>query len=102
MEKQHPYEKFRSEMLLALESKQEEFQLLGYPEVKGRDIWMYLTKKKWKKPNPEIRAHEVFQDIMSVKVADYMNFATIEALREGEAMKKEIASGLEEFKDLFS
>ena len=102
MEKQHPYEKFRSEMLLALESKQEEFQLLGYPEVKGRDIWMYLTKKKWKKPNPEIRAHEVFQDIMSVKVADYMNFATIQALREGEAMKKEIASGLEEFKDLFS
>ena len=102
MEKQHPYEKFRSEMLPALESKQEEFQLLGYPEVKGRDIWMYLTKKKWKKANPEIRAHEVFQDIMSVKVADYMNFATIEALREGEAMKKEIASGLEEFKDLFS
>ena len=102
MEKQHPYEKFRSEMLPALESKQEEFQLLGYPEVKGRDIWMYLTKKKWKKPNPEIRAHEVFQDIMSVKVADYMNFATIEALREGEAMKKEIASGVAEFKDLFS
>ena len=102
MEKQHPYEKFRSEMLLALESKQEEFQLLGYPEVKGKDIWMYLTKKKWKKPNSEIRAHEVFQDIMSVKVADFMNYATIEALREGEAMKKEMASGLEEFKDLFS
>jgi len=44
----------------------------------------------------------VFQDIMSIKVADYMNYATIEALREGEAMKKNMASGLEEFKDLFS
>ena len=102
MEKQHPYERFRSEMLLALESKQEEFQLLGYPEVKVDDIWMYLTKKKWKKTNPDVRAHEVFQGIMSVKVADYMNYATIEALREGESMRKEMASGLEEFKDLFS
>lgn len=102
MDKQHPYEKFRSEMVLALESKQEEFQLLGYPEVEVNDIWMYLTKKKWKKPNLEIRSYEVFQDIMSIKVADYMNYVTIEALREGEAMKKNMASGLGEFRDLFS
>jgi hypothetical protein len=102
LDRQHPYEKFRSEMLPALKSKQEEFQLLGYPEVQGNDIWMYLTNKKWKKPNPDIRAYEIFQDIMSVKVAHYMNYATIEALKEGEAMKKNMASGLEEFKDLFS
>lgn len=102
MDRQHPYEKFRSEMLPALKSKKEEFQLLGYPEVQGNDIWMYLTNKKWKKPNPDIRAYEIFQDIMSVKVAHYMNYATIEALKEGEAMKKNMASGLEEFKDLFS
>ena len=102
LEKQHPYERYRSEMLPALESKQEEFKLLGYPEVREEDIWMYLIKKKWKKPNPEVRAYEVFQDIMSVRVASYMNFATIEALKEGESMKKELASGLEEFKDLFS
>ena len=102
MEKQHPYEKFRSEMLPALESKQEEFQLLGYPEVEGKDIWMYLINKKWKKPNSEVRAYEIFQDIMSVKVANYMNYVTIEALKEGEAMKANMASGLDEFKDLFS
>ncbi len=102
LDKQHPYEKFRSEMLPALESKQEEFQLLGYPEVEGKDIWMYLINKKWKKPNFEIRAYEIFQDIMSVKVAHFMNYVTIEALKEGEAMKASMASGLEEFKDLFS
>ena len=33
----------------ALQSKQEEFKLLGYDTVSEMDIWDYLVKKKWKK-----------------------------------------------------
>ena len=52
--------------------------------------------------NVDARQYEVIQDIMRVKVSDYILFATTAAMVEGENMKKDIAAGLEEFKDLFS
>lgn len=102
MEDKHPYEKYRQEMYPALKSKQEEFDLLGYPDITEEDIWTYLIQKKWKKVDADARQYEIIQDIMRVKVSDYMLFATTAALVEGENMKKDIAPGLEEFKDLFS
>ena len=102
MEAKHPYEKFRQEMDPALKSKQEEFDLLGYPDITEEDIWKYMIQKKWKKAKGEARQHEIIQDIMRLKVSDYMNFATTSALVEAETRKKDMAAGLEEFKDLFS
>lgn len=102
MAEKHPYEKYRQEMDPALKSKQEEFELLGYPDITVEDIWTCMIKKKWKKANAEVRQYEIIQDIMRLKVSDYMNFATTTALVEAENMKKDIAAGLEEFKDLFS
>ena len=102
MAQQHPYEKYRQEMHPALKSQQEEFELLGYPEITEEDIWRCLIQKKWKKANAEARQYVIIQDIMQLKVSDYMNYATTAALIEGESMKKDIAAGLEDFKDLFS
>ncbi|WP_455676124.1 post-transcriptional regulator [Pradoshia sp.] len=102
MEAKHPYEKYRQEMDPALKSKLEEFDLLDYPDITEEDIWAYLIQKKWKKANGEARHYEIMQDIMRLKVSDYMNFATTSALVEAEHMKKDLAAGLEDFKDLFS
>jgi hypothetical protein len=80
----HAHDVFFTEVTPALQSKLEEFRLLGYDTVTEKDLWGYLTKKKWKKVNEETRLHQIVQDIMGVKVSDYLSFATIKAYREAE------------------
>lgn len=77
----HPYDSFFAQLEPALTSKREEFAMLGYKEVTNKDIWEFLKKKKWKKPKDDIRLYEISADILSAKVHDYMNFATVEAYR---------------------
>ncbi|MBS4199784.1 post-transcriptional regulator [Bacillus sp. FJAT-49732] len=64
-----------------LTSKAEEFAVLGYGEVKMEDIWTFLTKKKWRKPKEGIRIYELVSDVLSMKVGEFMNFATVEAFK---------------------
>ncbi len=77
----HPYDEYFELLQPALKSKVEEFLLIGYGKVEIKDLWEYLTKKKWKKTKADIRLHELFSDVLSVKVGEYMNFATIEAYK---------------------
>lgn len=81
MSSTHIYDQFRSQVKPVLNSKIEEFHILGYDTIKEDDLWVFLTKKKWKKPSEEIRISELVQEILNVKVADYMNYATIEAFK---------------------
>ena len=64
------YEKVRP----ALQSKQEEFKLLGYDSVSEMDIWDYLVKKKWKKEKEEPKVSRIVQSILSLKVGEFMNY----------------------------
>ncbi|WP_400242613.1 post-transcriptional regulator [Niallia sp. JL1B1071] len=77
----HIYDQYRSQVKPVLNSKIEEFHLLGYDTIKEDELWVFLTQKKWKKPSEEIRISELVQSILNVKVADYMNYATIEAYK---------------------
>ncbi|WP_445490176.1 post-transcriptional regulator [Niallia sp. 03133] len=77
----HLYDHYRKEVQPALKSKLEEFHLLGYETITEDELWFYLTKKKWKKPADSGRLFILVQDILNVKIAEYMNFATIEAYR---------------------
>ncbi|RDI44118.1 post-transcriptional regulator [Falsibacillus pallidus] len=81
MKDDHPYRMYYDSLEPAMLSKIEEFSLFGYGEVSIVDLWQYLTKKKWKKPEPSIRMHQLVHDILSVKVSEFMTFATIEAYR---------------------
>ncbi|MER2058667.1 MAG: post-transcriptional regulator [Niallia sp.] len=81
MSSTHLYDQYRSQVKPVLDSKIEEFHLLGYDTIKEDELWVFLTKKKWKKPSEEIRISELVQEILNVKVADYMNYATIEAFK---------------------
>lgn len=84
MESSNKYNHFRTQVQPALTSKLSEFRLLGYGSVSEEDIWDFLTKKKWKKVKEEIRVYEVIQDILAVKVSDYMNFTTMESYKTAE------------------
>ncbi|EOR25585.1 post-transcriptional regulator [Cytobacillus oceanisediminis] len=81
MSSTHIYDQYRSQVKPVLTSKIEEFQLLGYDTIKEDELWEYLTNKKWKKPSEDRRISELVQDILHVKVAEYMNYATIEAYK---------------------
>ncbi|MGE8206116.1 post-transcriptional regulator [Heyndrickxia sp. NPDC080065] len=77
----HIYDKYFNVLEPALKSKAEELGLIGYGQVTIKDLWSYLTKKKWKKPKDDIHVYELVSDVLGLKAGDYMNFATIEAYR---------------------
>ncbi|RSD24086.1 post-transcriptional regulator [Mesobacillus subterraneus] len=84
MERIHQYGRFYNEVKPALQSKVEEFKIFGYESVTEKELWDYLTKKKWKKPKDEIQLYEVVADILSAKIGDLMNFTTVEAFKLGD------------------
>ncbi|MGM0752309.1 MAG: post-transcriptional regulator [Bacillota bacterium] len=78
---QHPYERFYESLEPALISKVEEFEILGYGEAEVDRLWSYLTKKKWKKPEIDVKFFQLVSDVLTVKPGEYMSFETIEAYR---------------------
>lgn len=81
---ENQYDSFRNQVGPALESKLEEFRVLGYDSISANGLWEFLLKKKWKKVKEEIKLYELIQDIFSVQVSDYLNFATIETYKASE------------------
>jgi hypothetical protein len=65
-------------------SKAEEFHLIGYGQVSGADIWECVNDKYHKKGMPAL--YEVVNDILSLKVTQFMNFITLSMYR-GEKRK---------------
>jgi hypothetical protein len=78
----HQYDRFREEVSPALKSKKEEFHILGYDQVTEKELWSYLKNKKWKKPKEDVHIYEIVGDILSIKVGEYMNYATTQAFLE--------------------
>ncbi|WP_342432430.1 post-transcriptional regulator [Neobacillus sp. FSL H8-0543] len=84
MENSHAFNQFRSKVEPALISKLEEFQLLGYDSVSEEGLWDFLTRKRWKKVKDEKRLYEIVDDILSVKVSDFISFTTIETYKNND------------------
>lgn len=80
----HIYDHLRKDVQPALNSKLEEFSLLGYGQVTEQELWDFLNKKKWKGADKSKKLAEIVDDILSVKVGEYFNFATVEAYKEAE------------------
>lgn len=81
MSQVHSYDKFHDAIKPALKSKIEEFSILGFSTVDEEQLWGFLTKKKWRKVREDIKLYEIVEDIMSVKPGEYMNYASVEALK---------------------
>ncbi|MBL3646313.1 post-transcriptional regulator ComN [Bacillus vallismortis] len=79
MEK-HPADLYKDHVRPFLYSKLEEFKILGYDDVELESLWSYLTHKKWKKKT-ELHIYELTSDILSVKIGEFMNYATVESFK---------------------
>ncbi|WP_308862170.1 post-transcriptional regulator [Paenibacillus radicis (ex Xue et al. 2023)] len=56
-------------------SKAEEFRMLGYEHVTGREVWECISDKYKKTGVP--RLHQIVNDILSLKVTSFMNWMTM-------------------------
>jgi hypothetical protein len=84
MKDTHMYDRFRNSVRPALNSKREEFMILGYGKITEDDLWGFMKMKKWRKTKEDIQVHEIIQSILSAKINDYMTYATVEAFKESE------------------
>lgn len=75
-------ESLRDQLKPAILSKLNEFEILGYESVQEDDIWKFLLMKKWRKlKEDDIQLHKLVNDILSVKIQEYMTFITVEAFQ---------------------
>ncbi|MFH5182262.1 post-transcriptional regulator [Paenibacillus sp. TAB 01] len=56
-------------------SKAEEFHMLGYEHVTGKEIWECVSDKYRKTGIPHL--HRIVNDILSLKVTSFMNWLTM-------------------------
>ncbi|MBE1443437.1 post-transcriptional regulator [Paenibacillus sp. OAS669] len=56
-------------------SKAEEFRMIGYEHVTGMEIWECVSDKYKKTGTPPL--HKVVNDILSLKVTQFMNWMTM-------------------------
>lgn len=75
-------ESLRDQLKPAIFSKLNEFEILGYESVQEDDFWKFLLTKKWRKlKEDDIQIHKLVNDILSVKIHEYMTFITVEAFQ---------------------
>lgn len=56
-------------------SKADEFKMLGYEHVSGRDVWDCIEERYQKKGYPPL--HQIVNDILSLKSTQFMNWMTM-------------------------
>ncbi|PHA00845.1 histidine kinase [Bacillus pseudomycoides] len=77
--KEELIEAYREQLRIVLESKVEEFQMLGYDRVTTEDVWKCLKTRKWKKVDSDVRLHELVNDVLTLTANEYMTFLTMKA-----------------------
>ena len=82
IEKEDLVEAYRGQLQVVLESKVEEFQMIGYDRVTTEDIWKCLKSKKWKKVDSDVRLYELVNDVLTLTANEYMTYLTVEAYQE--------------------
>ncbi len=59
-------------------SKAEEFQLMGYGSVTGKEVWKCISAK-YQAGQPPL--HQIVNDILTLKVTTFMNWITLNAYK---------------------
>ena len=76
---------WKTSVLPFLESKVEEFHLMGYNQATTEDIWNCLVEKVWK-GEPELRIYKVVRDIMHLQSSIYLSYLTTKSLQDDDLM----------------
>lgn len=81
----HTVNEWKEMIYPAVESKVEEFRLMGYSKATADDIWNCLVQKVWK-DNPDKRLYEVVQDVFHLGATTYMSYLTVKAYQNDDLM----------------
>ncbi|UOQ46276.1 post-transcriptional regulator [Halobacillus salinarum] len=81
MEQRRPISQWKTFVVPVLQSKVEEFKILGYSRATKEDVWSCLRKKVWK-GEPSMRLYEVVQDIFHLSSQLYVSYLTVEAYKD--------------------
>lgn len=99
VEREMTVKQWKEKLTPVLNSKTNEFLMMGYSQASNDDIWNCLEKRVWK-GNPTKRLHEIVQDILHLSSSIYMNYLTINAYQDDSDLMESIAAltgkGLEE------
>lgn len=68
-----------------LDSKTNEFLLMGYSQASNEDIWNCLMEKVWK-GNVKKRLHEAVQDVFHLQSNLYMSYLTVKAYQDDDLL----------------
>lgn len=74
-----------------LDSKTNEFRMMGYSQATNEDVWTCLEQRVWK-GNPEKRLHEIVQDILHLSSSTYMSYLTMNAYQDDSDLLESIAA----------
>ncbi|WP_186576513.1 post-transcriptional regulator [Aquibacillus kalidii] len=77
-----PVSEWKAMLSIVIESKVEEFKLLGYSRTTPDDVWNCLNDKVWNNDDPEKRLHEVVQDIFHLSANKYMSYLTVQTYND--------------------
>jgi hypothetical protein len=66
---------WKEKLAPVLQSKAEEFQLMGYPQANSEEIWDCLMQKVWT-GNPKKRLYEVVAEVFQLKTNIYLSYLT--------------------------
>lgn len=72
---------FKPKLQVVIESKLDEFRMLGFDTVSEDDLWECLERTIWRKKEDEPKLFQLVEDILSLTVNDYMNYIRIEAFK---------------------
>ncbi|WP_209122830.1 post-transcriptional regulator [Alkalihalobacillus sp. BA299] len=72
------FEVWKDDVMPALQSKVEEFHMLGYNKATKDQIWKSIIYKLRKKKE-YIHLHEFVNVILTLRAPEYMNYLTVES-----------------------
>lgn len=83
------YEKWRDYVRPALQSKLEEFRLLGVKRLTLDELWDFVLETLAKKKEHDLMLHQFVNHIMTISVNDYMNKLRMEMFKGVDFFKEQ-------------
>src|SRR5690625_758617 len=90
---ERPVEQWREKVDAVLESKRNEFELLGYQDISTDDIWRCIVDNIWK-GKEFIRLYEVVQSIFHLKIHKYMDYIALDSLQQMTETEEELMASI--------
>lgn len=78
-------DEWKGQLFTVIESKVEEFKLMGYDNATRENVWNCLKEKVWK-GNPEKRLFQVVEDIFHLSSNKFMSYLTVKSYQNEDLM----------------